>query len=131
MANRTTLECGNFGENEACKFLTSNGYKIVSRNYRYSHYEIDIIAEDSESLVFVEVKSRTVDADGYNPYGRPARFVDTAKQKRLISAAFAYLRAHPSKKRARLDIIEVYLQRSENNTLKVSKIHHIRNAFGR
>ncbi len=131
MANKTTLECGNFGENEACKFLEKNGYKIVARNYRYSHYEIDVVAEDKESVVFVEVKTRTVDDDGYNRYGRPSRAVDGAKQKRLIDAAYAYLRAHPSRKRPRLDIIEVYLYRRDDGKLDVNKIHHIRNAFGR
>ena len=131
MVNRTTLECGNFGESEACKFLEKNGYKIVCRNFRHSHYEIDIVAEDKESIVFVEVKTRTADGDGYNRYGRPARAVDSAKQKRLIDAAFAYLREHPSKKRPRLDVIEVYLCRREDGKLQVNKLHHIRNAFGR
>lgn len=131
MENRTTLDCGNFGENEAAKFLEKNGYKISARNYRYSHYEIDIIAEDTESIVFVEVKTRTVDDDGYNRYGRPARAVDAAKQKRLIDAAYAYLRAHPSRKRPRLDVVEVYLKKSDNSQLQVMNVHHIRNAFGR
>ena len=131
MANKTTLECGGFGENAACKFLEKNRYKIVSRNFRYSHYEIDVIAEDKESIVFVEVKTRTADSDGYNRYGRPARAVDAAKQKRLIDAAFAYLRSHPSRKRPRLDVIEVYLCKREDGELEVNKINHIRNAFGR
>ena len=131
MRNNTTLECGNFGENEACSFLEKNGYKIVSRNFRHAHNEIDIVAEDKECIIFVEVKTRTADKDGYNRYGRPARAVDSAKQKRLLDAAFSYLRSHPSKKRARLDVIEVYLLKRDNGELEVNKIHHIRNAFGR
>ena len=131
MAIKTTLECGNFGENAACKFLEKNGYKIICRNYRHSHYEVDIVAEDKESIVFVEVKTRTTDSDGYNRFGRPSRAVDAAKQKRLIDAAYAYLREHPSRKHPRLDVIEVYLLRREDVNLEVNKIHHIRNAFGR
>ena len=131
MVNKTTLKCGTFGEDEACRFLEKNGYKIVCRNFRHSHYEIDVIAEDKESIVFVEVKTRTVDEDGYNRYGRPSRAVDGAKQKRLLNAAYAYQRAHPSRKRPRLDVIEVYLHRRDDDKFEVKKLHHIRNAFGR
>ena len=52
---------GERGENVAAKFLRNQGYKILERNYRTSVGEIDIIARDGKTLVFVEVKTRAYD----------------------------------------------------------------------
>ncbi|KKQ57253.1 MAG: hypothetical protein US74_C0006G0037 [Parcubacteria group bacterium GW2011_GWA2_38_13] len=52
-------DIGNYGEKLAKKFLKRQGYKIIDKNYRTKSGEIDIIARDKESLVFVEVKTRS------------------------------------------------------------------------
>lgn len=62
-----TARIGRLGENAAAKFLAGEGMKIVARNYRSGHGEIDIVARDADCLVFVEVKTRSENAivDGY------------------------------------------------------------------
>ena len=124
----TTTEIGRIGEKLAADFLKRNGYKILEKNNRQSHNEIDIIAADKEYIIFVEVKTRTANQDLYLPYGSPASAVTQAKQRRTIQAAQRYLLTAKSKGRQpRMDVIEVYL---EKNTGAVLKIHHITDAFG-
>jgi len=65
---------GSFGEQLARDYLRSIGYTIVHCNWRYRHLEIDIIALDRATFVFVEVKSRHS-----TRYGQPYEFVDYAK----------------------------------------------------
>ena len=122
----TRLDIGRYGEEEARKFLKKAGYKIVASNKRESHKEIDIIATDKEYIAFVEVKTRSVEDDLYNPYGTPASAVNKNKQNNLIAAARLYLKNNPSKKQPRMDVIEVYVQKG---TDKILKINHIENAF--
>ena len=122
-----TVEIGRIGEDAAAKFLKKQGYKIIVRNVRFSHNEIDIIASDCEFLVFAEVKTRTEYSKKPFNYGTPASSVDFAKQKRQISAAYAYLRENPTTKQPRMDVIEVLL---DENTGEVKSINHIRNAYG-
>ena len=113
-------DVGQYGENVACQFLKQNGYKIVQRNRRESHKEIDIIATNKDYIAFIEVKTRSVDDDLYNPYGSPASAVNSAKQANLISGARAYLRSNPSSKQPRMDVIEVYLKKGTKTVLKVN-----------
>ena len=54
-----STEIGRIGEEAVCEFLTSSGYEITNRNYRIKGGEIDIIAVDSEYIIFVEVKTRS------------------------------------------------------------------------
>lgn len=77
---------GASAESLACRYLSQQGLKIVERNYRTQRGEIDIIARDEESLVFIEVRLRS------NPgFGGAAQSIDARKQARLISAAQHYL----------------------------------------
>ena len=81
---------GNKGEKEACRYLRKHKYKIKCTNYIANGYEIDIIAENSDTLVFVEVKTRSEGRD--NPKEpRPASSVTPEKQKKIISASKAYI----------------------------------------
>src|SRR2546421_10148684 len=82
------LRRGARGEKLACRFLKRNGYKILFRNFRgRSGGEIDVVCRDNDTLVFVEVKTRTRE-----DFGRPLEAVDRAKQKRISRGALAWLR---------------------------------------
>ena len=125
----TTTEIGRYGEKLAVKFLKKNHYRIIAKNSHQSHNEIDIIASYKAYIVFVEVKTRTVNSNMYSDYGTPASAVTISKQKRLITAARSYLSKNKKyfKKQPRMDIIEVYLS---NETGKPLKINHFEDAFG-
>ena len=126
----TTTQLGRYGENIACDHLISKKYKIIERNYRASHNEIDIIAEDKKYIVFIEVKTRTVDPNNSLNFGTPAMAVNASKQKRTIMAANAYLNEHSSRKIPRLDVIEIYLANNvESKTPTVIHINHMEDAF--
>ena len=77
---------GAIAENRACDYLSQQGIAIVERNYRTQRGEIDIIARDGETLVFVEVRLRS-----HATFGGAAQSIDRRKQARLISAAQHYL----------------------------------------
>lgn len=116
-----TREIGELGENYACNYLKKRHYKILERNFKCRQGEIDIIAMDTtnQELVFIEVKSRTNLKFGY-----PSEAVDTRKQKHIYKTAKYYIYKNRIKNIAiRLDIIEVYLYRCDNN------INHIKQAF--
>lgn len=81
----STTSFGKFGEDLARKFLQKQGYKILERNYRIRGGEIDIIAIDHDTLVYVEVKTRT-----NHLFGRPEESVTPWKLKFLERAAKFY-----------------------------------------
>lgn len=123
-----TVEIGRKGERIAARFLKKNGFRILEKNNRQSHNEIDIIATDKKYIVFVEVKTRSASEDLYLKYGTPASAVDRAKQKRTVAAARRYLSQNDAKgKQPRMDVIEVYLEKDSG---KLLKINHIQDAFG-
>ena len=76
---------GKHGEDLACEFLKSHGYKIIERNFRIRGGEIDIIAEDDKTLVYVEVKTRS-----QRLFGSPEESVRYLKIKFLERAAKFY-----------------------------------------
>ena len=78
---------GRAGEDLAAKHLAGRGYAILERNYSAPYGEIDLIALDGGTVVFVEVKTRTTDA-----YGAPEVAVDRRKQERMVKAALGYLK---------------------------------------
>uniref|UniRef100_A0A7V3UZF8 UPF0102 protein ENX16_00740 n=1 Tax=candidate division WOR-3 bacterium TaxID=2052148 RepID=A0A7V3UZF8_UNCW3 len=83
MRNR---ELGTAGEDAARRFLEKQGYKIIATNYRSQLGEIDIIGEDQDTLVFIEVKTRSS-----NKFGSPAEAVTRKKQQRLHQLAAMFL----------------------------------------
>ena len=109
---------GNLGEELAVDYLTGKGYKILERNWRNIHKEIDIIAKDGDFLVIVEVKTRQTDA-----YGAPDTAVTKRKQRMLIAAANAYITRNKLDVETRFDIISIILKGSE------PVIEHIEDAF--
>lgn len=93
-------ELGKQGENAAVQYFLRNGYEIVERNWRCERYEIDIIAQNDEYIVFVEVKTRSS-----NQWGNPEDAVSKGKIKRIVDAADFYLREYDIDLPARFDII--------------------------
>lgn len=123
-------ELGKRGEDIACTRLEELGMRITARNLHIGHDEIDIIAADGDTIVFVEVKTRTEPSS----YGRPSRAVDFKKRGRLIRAAQEYLRQLPAKKPLRIDVIEVVFPQLHYNTpIDISRliplrVNHIKSA---
>ena len=114
----TTHETGKKAEDLAAELLQGKGYKILHRNWRYFHKEIDIIAMQDNVMVVVEVKSRY----GLNSES-PAESVTTGKQKHLVDAAEAYIFRNNIHSETRFDIIAVTFAGDECFT------EHIENAF--
>ncbi|MBR3556827.1 MAG: YraN family protein [Oscillospiraceae bacterium] len=113
---------GAFGEAAAAEYLRKKRYEILGMNYRCRLGELDIIARQKETLVFVEVKLRR--EGGFAP---AAEAVTPAKQRRLEIAAETWLAENGLEDvPCRFDIIEVYL---EKNGRRIKKINHLEEAF--
>ena len=109
---------GQEGEKLARKHLLTQGYVILEANWRFKKYEIDIIAKNNQSIVFVEVKTRKS-----NTFGEPEIFVTKQKQNFLIAAANQYIMQNNIELEARFDIIAI-IQLNNNHTVK-----HLEAAF--
>ena len=91
---------GDAGETAAVDYLASLGFRILTRNLRGPGGEIDIVARDGETIVFVEVKART----SYR-YGSALGAVDARKRARIRSVAADYLQFVAPNARARFDVL--------------------------
>jgi putative endonuclease len=98
-------ELGKTGEDLAEKYLVANDFKILHRNWRYSRYEIDIVALKNGIPHFVEVKIRSS-----GNYGFPEESVTKQKIRFLLQAAEQFLYRHPSYKNFQLDILSITQQ---------------------
>lgn len=111
---------GQKAESMAARFLKRRGYKIIARNHRTRNGEIDIIAREGETLVFVEVKARTS-----LRYGSAKAAVTPQKQRQVARVALGYLKmTDQSHVKARFDVVTV-TRREGKHTIDL-----IRNAFG-
>jgi putative endonuclease len=111
---------GDRGEQAAARFLRRKGMRIILRNYRTPRGEIDLVARDGETLVFVEVKSRRK--------GSPVEAVTAQKQKRIATAALIFLKKHhllEHNVRWRFDIVAVLWPEEQRHP----DIQHFPNAF--
>ena len=115
------LQLGARGEKLAAQHLRRQGFKILYRNFRgRTGGEIDLVCRDRDTLVFVEVKTRTRD-----DFGRPLEAVNRQKERRISSGALAWLRLLGDPDIFfRFDVVEVLIAPSE-----APKIELIRNAF--
>ncbi len=112
---------GQRGERAAARYLWWRGYKIVDRNWRTRQSEIDFVAVDGRTVVFVEVKTRRS-----HEAGHPLEAVTVEKQRRLVRAALAYLKRHELLDYpARFDVIAVTWPRAA----LWPRIEHIPAAF--
>ena len=118
---------GKLGEELAADFLRNEGYTIVTQNVHLGKQEIDIIAEDNDFFVFVEVKTRSMAPGEASRYGSPSDAVDAHKRYYVTRAAKTYTRLHPTRKKLRFDVIEVYLSHDEQP--KILAVRHMKDAF--
>ena len=112
-------KCGEQGEALAVKRLKKAGYRIIETNYRTRLGEIDIIAKDKDTLVFIEVKTRTS-----VHFGSPKLAITPKKQKKISMAALYYLKTtDQSTARARFDVVTIISNRD------APQVEIIKNAF--
>ena len=94
---------GDAGEKIAARELARRGYTLHERNWRCPEGELDIVAEQSRSLVFVEVRTRRG-----NQFGTPEESITPTKRIHLIAAAQAYLQGHSLENRDwRIDVVAI------------------------
>ena len=118
-ASNNRSKTGQKGEDEAVRFLSAKGYEILDRNFHKREGEIDIIAMDGETLVFVEVK-----AGRQLSFGDPETWVDLKKQQKISLAAELYLQDHDVHDvDCRFDVVAVIFYNTGQH------IKHIENAF--
>ncbi len=111
---------GALGESMAAAQYRADGYEVLDHNYRTRQGEIDLVVSQRETLVFVEVKTRSPGG-----IGTPREAVTTQKQKRLALAALDYIaQKNVGDMRMRFDVVEVLLQQGG-----APQLHRIENAF--
>ena len=98
---------GKTGEDLACAELEKRGYAIVARRYRRRGGEIDIIAREGETMVFVEVKAREGHA-----FGEAAEAITAFKRRRLTHLAVDYMARHRlSNRPCRFDVVSIHFEK--------------------
>ena len=91
------------GEKTVVKYLKKQGYTVLEKNYKTRLGEIDVIVKKDETIIFVEVKTRTSDT-----YGRPSEAVGYEKQRKYVKVAQEYLLKNKLlSQKCRFDVIEI------------------------
>ena len=114
---RENHEWGQEAEQSASEYLLKEGYTIRERNWRMGKYEIDLILEKDNTIIFVEVKARRGDNIA------PVDAVDLRKQQRTVRAGDAYLRMLPMMYSYRFDIVAI------TGTAERYTLEHLEEAF--
>lgn len=113
-------ELGKYGEKLAQKFLERKGYKLLTKNFKRWHGEVDLIMEDGDTWVFVEVKTRT-----NKRFGEPIEAVTPYKIKHIRYCANMYLYIKQEEDRqVRFDVVEIMIYPEKNPIFR-----HVINAF--
>ena len=113
------LESGSRGEDTAARLLTSLGFVILERNFKTRFGEVDIIARESKTIVYVEVKRREDSS-----HGSAAEFVSPSKMRKVVGAARIYAAKHGlSEALTRFDVITI------DGTPENEQVRHHRGAF--
>jgi len=119
MASRDAV--GRRGEDEAARYLSGIGYRIIARRERVLRGDIDLIALDGRTVVFVEVRARSDTA-----HGHPAETVGHHKQRRIADLANAYIRRHRLQDcQVRIDVVTVTFGAAHAQP----HVEHFQNAF--
>ena len=95
-------ELGKWGEDLAAAHLQQKGYIILERDWKSGHSDLDIIAQDDDTIVIVEVKTRR-----NRLFGDPQEAIDYKKRKSLQSAINHYVKSHRTSHDVRFDIISI------------------------
>ena len=111
-------DLGRRGEDIAEEYLVGQGFRIVCRDWKMGHNDADLIAWDGNTLVFIEVKTRSS-----NNLAQPEDWVTPDKQRTYIRLANQYVTQHRIEEEVRFDIIGIILN-AQGHTL-----HHLRRAF--
>jgi putative endonuclease len=101
-------ELGKWGEQAASDYLIQNGYKIIGRNIRTPHGEIDILASMDHMLIFVEVKTRTS-----TTFGNPENSIDIRKLNHMEASALYYVQENEFEGTWQCDAIAILKSKSE------------------
>lgn len=109
---------GKEGEALAVEYIRKKGYRILEKNFRTFSGEIDIIAKDGETLVFVEVKTRADHAFGY-----PFEAVDRRKREKIRKVALGFMKGLKKEVPARFDVLSISMVNGRGN------VEHIKDAF--
>ncbi len=94
------IELGKLGEEKACEYLLSKGFRIIARNWRFRQKEVDVIAYDGNVLVVVEVRTRTS-----SKWEHPRESITPAKIRFLVLAADAFVQQNRIDNRIRFDVV--------------------------
>lgn len=115
--SQNTKRYGDLGEGYAVKLLKKEGYRILERNYRGRFGEIDIIAKDNDTLVFVEVKTRWS-----KKYGKPEEAVNKRKLKIIKKVGELYSLTHPTlPKKLRIEVVAIEVEMGKVTSVKLIK----------
>lgn len=110
---------GKAAEDFASELLRKNGYKILQRNFRSRFGELDIIAQDKDTLVFIEVKART-----NRRFGLPEEAVTAGKLWKIKKTAEYYSATHPQlPKKLRIDVVSLELKEGSFPVAKIIKVY--------
>lgn len=112
----TKRDLGNKGEDAVCRYIEKYGYSIKARNYNCPKGEIDIIAENADTVAFIEVKARKEDC-----VVTGAEAVNHTKKMRIIKTAAWYTYKNPLSKQPRFDIAEVILKNDIPSAIRYYK----------
>jgi putative endonuclease len=107
---------GAFGESLAAEYLSENGYKVLERNFSCRIGEIDIIAVQEDTVVFIEVKTRSS-----GKFGMPSEAVSLTKQNRMVKTALYYMQKNKLLDyMCRFDVLEIIVD--EDNSKRINLI---------
>lgn len=116
MLNRK--KTGEFGERYALMLLKNKGYKIISKNYSTRFGEIDIIAVDGDTTVFIEVKTRKS-----TKFGKPEESVIRKKIENISNIALQFLRKYPNlPQKLRIDVVSIEIDNGKILSSKIIKV---------
>lgn len=114
-------DLGRHGEDLAARYLEKQGYRIIARRERVLRGDLDLIALDDRTVVFVEVRTRSD-----TQHGHPAETIDGRKQRRIATLANAYIRRRRLEDcRVRIDVVTVTLTGDDGKP----EIEHYQDAF--
>jgi putative endonuclease len=113
---------GRWGEGHAARYLTTRGWTVLARNYRFGRREVDLVVRRGDLVAFVEVKTRAGAG-----YGSPLEAITRLKRREVEAVAADFLRRHGlSGARVRFDAVGIQLRRGARTTLE---IEHVEDAW--